>query len=126
MTFTISSADPRSIKAIEIAAGAGQWLKCRAADGRKAYGVPSQCTAGRYYLVDCQSCTCQDARRHIGEACKHVLAVRLHCELTKAQQRSPKRRPTFERHDKPNGETVRLPLRAAVAADGGRLQAVRI
>ena len=29
MTITISSEDPRSIKAIEIAAGAGQWLKCR-------------------------------------------------------------------------------------------------
>jgi len=48
MTITISSEDPRSIKAIEIGAGAGQWLKCHAADGRKAFGVPSQCTPGRY------------------------------------------------------------------------------
>jgi len=47
MMITVSSEDPRSIKAIEIAASAGQWLKCRLADGAKAYGVPSQCTPGR-------------------------------------------------------------------------------
>jgi len=47
MMITVSSEDPWSIKAIEIAASAGQWLKCRLADGAKAYGVPSQCTPGR-------------------------------------------------------------------------------
>ena len=36
MTITISHTDPRSIKAVEIAAGAGHWLKCRLADGTKA------------------------------------------------------------------------------------------
>ena len=97
MTITISSEDPRSIKAIEIAASAGQWLKCRSVDGQKVFGVPSQCQPGRYYLVTCQSCDCQDFRRnglsgarlgHSGEhrPCKHVLAVRLYCELAKAQQ----------------------------------------
>ncbi len=96
MTITISSEDPRTIKALEIAAGAGQWLKCRLRDGSKAYGVPSQCTPGRYYLVTCSSCDCPDFQRHglaaarIGQtgehrACKHVLAVRLYCELVKAQ-----------------------------------------
>jgi hypothetical protein len=85
-------------KAVEIAAGAGQWLKCRTEDGAKAYGVPSQCQAGRYYLVTCESCDCPDLQRNglsgsrIGHAgihtpCKHVLAVRLHCELVKARQR---------------------------------------
>ena len=49
MTITISAEDLRSIKAVEIAAGAGQWLRCRTADGHKAYGVPSQHTTGRYY-----------------------------------------------------------------------------
>jgi hypothetical protein len=99
MTVTISSDDPRSIKAIEIAAGAGQWLKCHTADGQKAFGVPSQCrgTAGRYYLVDGQTCTCEDFKRsglspeRRGLAgyhgpCKHILAVRLHCELVKASR----------------------------------------
>jgi hypothetical protein len=53
MTVTIDAQDPRSIHAVEIAAGAGQWLKCRTADGEVAWGVPSQCPQkpGRYYLV---------------------------------------------------------------------------
>src|SRR5258708_28796074 len=100
---TISSDDPRSIKAIEIAAGAGQWLRCQTADGQKAFGVSSQCQAGRYYLVTCSNCDCTDFRRnglsglrlgHAGEhrPCKHILAVRLHCELAKAQLAQPKRR----------------------------------
>jgi hypothetical protein len=100
MTIIISSEEPRCIKAIEIAASAGQWLKCRTRDGQKAFGVPSQCKPGRYYLVTCSSCDCQDFRRnglsgarlgHSGEhrPCKHVLAVRLYCELAKAQQARP-------------------------------------
>jgi hypothetical protein len=82
----ISSQDPRSVRAIEVAAGAGQWLKCRTADGRKAYGVPSQRQANVYYLVSQTSCTCVDAQRHPSLACKHCLAARLHCELVRAQQ----------------------------------------
>jgi hypothetical protein len=112
MTITISSDDSRSVKAIEIAAGAGQWLKCRTADGRKLYGVPSQCVGGRYYLVDCQSCTCADAQRHAGQNCKHVLAVRLHCELVKAQQRSTRRPRFVVSHTDSAGNTVYLPQRA--------------
>ena len=62
MTITISSDDPRSIKAIEIASGAERWLKCRTRiDGRKVYGVPSQSAPNVYHLVDQHSCTCQDA-----------------------------------------------------------------
>jgi hypothetical protein len=45
----IDTADSRFPKAVAIADQAGQWLKCRAADGRKAYGVPSQRTPDRYY-----------------------------------------------------------------------------
>src|SRR2546427_9131907 len=75
----IDTSDTRFPKAIAIADLAGQWLKCRTADGRKAYGVPSQSTTGRYYLTTQASCTCEDARRHPGQICKHVLAVQLHC-----------------------------------------------
>ena len=85
MTITISDTDPRSIKAVEIAAGAGHWLKCRLADGTKAYAVPSQQTAGKYHIADCHACSCPDYQRR-QEACKHVLAVRLHCTLARAQQ----------------------------------------
>ncbi|MGI9146024.1 MAG: hypothetical protein ACR2IK_05665 [Chloroflexota bacterium] len=92
MTITITSEDSRSIKAIEIAAGASQWLKCKTADGAKAYGIPSSCQPGRFYLVTCSTCDCQDAQRHPIQACKHQLGVRLHCELVKAQLQQPRRR----------------------------------
>jgi SWIM zinc finger len=86
MTITISSQDPRSIRAIEIAATSNQWLKCRGHDGSKRYGVSSQSEPGRYYLADTRTCDCPDAQRR-GLPCKHVLAVRLHVELVRAQQR---------------------------------------
>ena len=66
------------------------------------YGVPSQCQADRYYLVSCGTRDCPDFQRHglsgmrIGHAgshtrCKHLLTVRLHCELVKAQERRKRR-----------------------------------
>ncbi len=51
MTITISSEDPRSIRAIEIAAEAGQWLRCRTGDGEVVFGIQSSKRDGRYYLV---------------------------------------------------------------------------
>jgi len=75
----IDTADSRFPKAVAIADQAGQWLKCRTAEGRKAYGVPSQRTAGRYYLVTQTTCTCEDAKRHPATICKHALAVQIHC-----------------------------------------------
>jgi hypothetical protein len=98
MTITISADDPRSIKAIEIAAGASQWLKVRSGDGELAFGIPSQCKqlAGRYYIVTTSDCDCEDWKRNglshgrIGEAgyhgdCKHMRAVQLLAELERAQ-----------------------------------------
>ncbi len=129
MTITISAENPRSIKAIEIAAGASQWLKARAADGSKRYGIPSQRLSGVYHLVDQQSCTCEDARRHPSQACKHQLAVRLVVELAKAQQSKPKARAvldmvrhadseiTWERRQGANGETNYLPRRTDAGVD---------
>ena len=75
----IDTSDNRFPKAVAIADQAGQWLKCRATDGRKAYGVPSQCTPGRYYLTTQTSCTCEDAKRHASQVCKHRAAVLIHC-----------------------------------------------
>ena len=40
MTITIDTNDSRSREALEIAAEAGQWAKCRARDGRKLYAAP--------------------------------------------------------------------------------------
>ena len=105
MTITISSEDPRSIKALEIAAGASQWLKVRTIEGEVAFGVPSQCErlVGRYYVVTTERCDCEDFKRHglsharlgldgLHGPCKHVRAVQLYCELVKAQQALPRRR----------------------------------
>jgi hypothetical protein len=82
---TIDSKDQRSVKSVQLAADAGQWLRFRGRDGRKAYGVPSQGQTGLYYLTDLISCTCPDTRygRAHG-ACKHVRAVRLYVALVQA------------------------------------------
>jgi hypothetical protein len=82
-TVLLPSTDPRGAKAVALAADAGQWIKCRTSDGRKAYGIPSS-KPGRYYLVTRYTCDCKDAE--YSHECKHMLAVRLHCELV-AEQR---------------------------------------
>jgi hypothetical protein len=93
--ITISADDLRSIRAIQIAARAADWMKCRTGTGQDAFRVPSQHQPGRYYFVTASSCECPDFRRSQlaavessddDGACKHVLAVRLYCELVRAQQ----------------------------------------
>jgi hypothetical protein len=90
---TISADDPRSIRAIELAADAAQWRRWRTSDGLEAFGIPSQSQPGRSYVVTANSCDCLDfaraAESGLPHACKHVLAVRLHAELVKAQRLAP-------------------------------------
>jgi hypothetical protein len=76
--MNMNSNDPRGPKAVAIATDAGQWLKCKTRDGRKAYGIRSSRNANEVYFVTRISCTCYDARRH---DCKHMLAVQLHVAL---------------------------------------------
>jgi len=108
MSIIINADDPRTIRAIEIAAEADQWLLSRNTDGQQAYGVPSQSEPRRYYVVTTSSCDCADFARNALtvmtsadaselRACKHVLAVRLHCELVRAQQLQPRRTTATER-----------------------------
>jgi hypothetical protein len=89
------------IEAIELAAEADLWLKGRNRDGQEVYAIPSQADPGRYYIVTRSTCDCPDFRHNglsparlgaAGEhrACKHILAVRLHSELVKAQQDQPR------------------------------------
>ena len=103
MAVTIDASDARSIRAVELAAGASAWLKCWLADGCKAYGIRSSRDPSRFYLTNCESCTCYDFRRH-QQHCKHVLAVRLHVELVRAgvvkaqaAPRRPEKRPSHDR-----------------------------
>ena len=82
MPVTISADDLRTIRAIEIAARAADWLRC----SDDAFRVPSQTQPGRYYLVTNTSCDCPGFQQNEDGACKHVIAVRLHGELVRAQR----------------------------------------
>jgi hypothetical protein len=99
VSITISADDPRSIHAIEIAADASRWRVWRDADGNDVYRVPSQTRADRLYLVTQSTCTCPDFVHTSDDpfaedrACKHILAVRLYCELVRAQQLMPRNVP---------------------------------
>jgi hypothetical protein len=106
----ITENDPRGPKAVALASDAGQWLKCRAADGRKAYGVPSA-EAGRYYLVTRGHCTCPDFSKR-ALPCKHMLAVQLYCELVEAE-----RHPVLDMVRHPDGEISWEPHRHQVEAN---------
>jgi hypothetical protein len=94
VAVTISADNPRSIRAIEIAAHAEQWRHLRTPDGQEAFGIASQRDPGRVYVVTSASCQCEDFLRSNDAAttnelqpCKHILAVRLYCELVRAQER---------------------------------------
>ncbi len=85
-TATAHPTDKRAIKAFEIAADAGQWLKCRTRSGRKFFGIPSQADPSRIYFTTRDACTCPDAARAPMLQCKHQLAVRLHCAAVRARR----------------------------------------
>jgi hypothetical protein len=103
VSFIISADDPRSIRALEIAAEADHWLQWRTADGQLAFGVPSQSDPNHYYVVTPASCDCPDFRRNALDrppeqaepaeprACKHMLAVRLYRELVRAEHLTRRR-----------------------------------
>ena len=75
MTITVSTNDPRSVKALALLETADRWTKAhRKADGRSFFVIPG--SQGRVYWTDQSSCTCPDAG-HRGATCKHQLAVRL-------------------------------------------------
>jgi predicted nucleic acid-binding Zn finger protein len=86
--MTIDTNDPRTLKALDIEATAGQWARCRTRDGRKFYAVPSQHDANVRYLVDLRTCTCPDFQRR-GGPCKHILAVQLHVARVRASKPHP-------------------------------------
>ena len=94
--ITLPETDPRGSKAVAIATDAGQWLKCRTRDGRKAYGIRSSRDSDEVYFVTRTSCTCYDGQRR---TCKHQLAVQLHCELVAEQEAAKKYDDIFKRFE---------------------------
>lgn len=91
----ISADNPRSIHAIELAATAGSWEHAQTTSGVDVYQVPSQSVPGRCYVVTSDTCNCVDFTRGIASGkpreCKHVLAVRLFTELSKATNKLKRR-----------------------------------
>ena len=85
MVVTVSSSDPRSLKALDILQTAEQWTKGhRKSDGASFFVIPSS-TGSRLYWTNTRECTCPDAVQR-GVACKHILAVRLWMARYKGQQ----------------------------------------
>jgi len=80
--------DSRTVKAIEIARTADAWRRLTSHDGELLVAMPSQTTAGLYYLVTEHTCTCIDHQRHglrpeligrngVHTICKHRRALRI-------------------------------------------------
>jgi len=75
MTVTVSSTDPRSVKALTLLAQSSTWTHGR----RKCDALPFAIVPGSNgatYMVSQLGCTCPDANRR-GVMCKHQTAYRL-------------------------------------------------
>jgi hypothetical protein len=84
VTITVSTADPRSCKALALLEGADQWLKIRRkSDGVKFYLIPG--SQGHVYWTNCGECSCSDFQ-HRGSQCKHLTAVRLYVAKVQAER----------------------------------------
>src|SRR5215210_727271 len=78
MVVTVSSTDPRSVKALALLPRARTWTHgTRKCDGR-AFLIAPASTPGHSYYVDARGaeCTCPD-RQTRRVTCKHMLAARL-------------------------------------------------
>ena len=90
MVVTVSSADPRSVRALVVLAQADTWVKGHTKDGRAFFVITG--SRGRIYWTDTRACTCPDARER-GATCKHQFAVRMwtlaHTEKAPAMKPAP-------------------------------------
>lgn len=79
--MTISTSDPRDLKALAAIQNAGQWAKIRDASGTAlAYGIPSATQPGLFHFANASQCSCPDFQH--GHRCWHSRAVALHLALT--------------------------------------------
>ena len=75
---TIDLADPRTRRAIPIAATHGQWAPVtNRYTGEVGYAIPASRTADLRYLVTATSCTCPDQTFNGGRECKHRIALKI-------------------------------------------------
>ena len=83
MTITIDTAEPRTLRALEVLATAERWTKAhRKEDGRPFFVIRG--SQGRVYWTDTHDCTCPDYQQRRA-VCKHVIAVRLWTAREKAR-----------------------------------------
>ncbi len=78
MTITISTDDPRSVKALALLPQARTWTRGRRAIDGRAFLIAPASKPGAVYFVDAagDECTCPD-RQTRRVTCKHMLAARL-------------------------------------------------
>jgi hypothetical protein len=76
MSTVIDLSDPRTRRALPLAADSGQWARCTTRDGRRLFGIPSSKPSVRY-LTNATSCTCPDFKFGRGRDCKHIISVRI-------------------------------------------------
>ena len=78
MTITISTDDPRSVKALALLPQARTWTRGRRAIDGRAFVIAPASKPGAVYFVDAagDECTCPD-RQTRRVTCKHMLAARL-------------------------------------------------
>jgi len=117
MTITVSTTDPRSLKALAVLETADRWQKGRTNDGRSFWAIPSETQRGLLHMTSTRECSCPDYQRR-GIACKHMLAARLRVAQLQAEQprrRASKPAASFTR-DASIGGTISAPERARLAA----------
>jgi hypothetical protein len=94
MTVTVSTSDPRTVKALRVLDTAATWTRGhRKQDGHSFFVIPG--SSGRVYWTDTRECTCPDHTGR-GVVCKHITAVRLWAAKNAAPAPKPAPRHTPE------------------------------
>ena len=94
MTITVSTDDPRSLKALEVLAIAHHWTRAHRKDDRRPFFVIPG-SQGRVHWTDTHDCTCPDHQQRRA-VCKHVIAVRLWTAREKGRAQQQPRRPRLD------------------------------
>ncbi len=76
MTVTVSSTDPRAVKALALLAQSSTWTHGRRKCDALPFAIVAGSAPGTTYMVSKLGCTCPDANRR-GVQCKHQTAYRL-------------------------------------------------
>ena len=92
MTVTVSSTDPRAVKALALLAQSSTWTHGRRKSDNLPFAIVAGSTPGSSYMVSQLGCTCPDANRR-GVQCKHQTAYRLWTIQQKATAPVPARGP---------------------------------